>query len=250
MQSTEAPSDATFETLKDGSSALIIKAGYRLKLNLSELLEGGDEKKAEREAEKVRKKKRKEKYSSAYSGYGGGGGVYEGYGPAMKSGGGGADDWDDWDAWEGGKKWGKDYVNKYTITMDMKLLEEPPREGISLFQTALIHTEENKRTGKTTLKRSDGECIVSQGGGVGMFGTYGDTSKARVSVGVWKRVVITVKCAEQTGEKGEMRTWVGTEPGVVLKEDSIVANERFAIDPENLFLFSSAQASMMPGRWV
>lgn len=134
--------------------------------------------------------------------------------------------------------------------MDIKLLEEPPRDGIALFQTALIHAKENKRSGKTTLTRSEGECIINQAGGVGQLGTFGDVSKAKVDAGVWKRVVIAVSCAESTdkGKKGEMRTWVGTEPGVVLKEESITANERFAIDPSSLFLFSSAQSSMMPGK--
>ena len=146
-----------------------------------------------------------------------------------------------------GGKWFKEYINAYTITMDIKLLEEVPREGMALFQTGLIHSEENKRTGKTTLSRSDGECVLNQAGGVGMFGTYGDTTKARVDVGSWKRVVVTVNCAASSGDKGEMRTWVGTEAGVVLKEESIVANERFALDPDGLYLFSSATAAMMPG---
>ena len=70
------------------------------------------------------------------------------------------DQWDIWDM-KGGdyKKWFKSYINEYTITMDIKLLEEPPREGISLFQTALIHSKENKRTGKSVLSKSDGECL-------------------------------------------------------------------------------------------
>jgi hypothetical protein len=37
---------------------------------------------------------------------------------------------------------------------------------------------------------------------------------------------------------------------VVLKEESIAQNERFAIDPEHLYFFSSAQAGMMPGNIV
>lgn len=162
--------------------------------------------------------------------------------------------WGDDDAWPtvskgwGGKsKWFKEYVNKYTITMDIKIMDPIPRDGISLFQTALVHTKEDKRSGKTTLSRSEGECLVSQGGGVGMFGTYGDILKAKVEVGTWRRVVVSVSCADAQNEKGEMRTWVGTETGVVLKEESIVANERFAIDPAGLFLFSSSQSAMMPG---
>jgi len=155
----------------------------------------------------------------------------------------------DFDLWSSSvtSRWFKEYVNEYTITMDIKLLEPPPRDGIALFQTALIHAKENKRSGKTTLTRSDGECIINQLGGVGLFGTFGDTTKAKLEVGIWKRVVIAVKCVEGKNEKGELRTWIGTEAGVVLREESLSANERFALDPDNLYLFSSCQSNMMPG---
>ena len=131
--------------------------------------------------------------------------------------------------------------------MDIKLMEELPRDGCSLFQTALIHVKDDKRSGKTTMSRSDGEAIINQAGGIGIFGTFGDTTKAKIEVGQWKRVVVTVSCTESTTEKGEIRTWIQTEAGAVIKEDTIVANERFALDPDNLFLFSSAQSNMMPG---
>ncbi len=119
---------------------------------------------------------------------------------------------------------------------------------MSLFQTALIHAKENKRSGKMSMTRSDGECVINQAGGVGMFGTFGDTTKARLVKGMWHRVVVAVKCSDGNAKnKGEMRTWVNAESGVVLKEETITQDERFAIDPDNLFLFSSAQAAMMPG---
>ena len=229
--------DATFELLKDGSSALVLKPGYRIRLKLNDLQEGGDDAKQERERKAAKSKKRAAQYSAsnAWMGGGGGGG----------SGGGGFDFWD-MDAFSS-KKWFKEKINEYTVTIDMKLNEEPPRDGISLFQTALIHSNENKRSGKTTLTRSDGECLINQAGGVGLFGTYGDTTRARLEPGVWRRVVVAVRCIDKQNEKGEIRTWVNTEPGVVLKEESIVANERFSIDPDQFFLFSSAQAGMMPG---
>ncbi len=224
-----APVDAVFENLKDGSKALILKPGFRLKLKLSELLEGGDALKEERKKKALRLKKKKEQRG--------------------KSGGGGGSVWD-YDAsdtkWSR-SKWFKENINEYTITIDMKILDEIPRSGLGLFQTALIHAKENKRSGKTTLSRSDGECIINQGGGVGMFGTFGDTTKAKLEVGQWKRVVVAVHCVDGQNEKGEMRTWVNTDAGVVLKEESIVSGERFSIDPDGLFLFSSAQESMMPG---
>jgi hypothetical protein len=225
-------SDATFETLKDGSSALVLKPGYRLRLKLNDLQEGGDDAKAERERKAAKSKRRAAKYSSSSAWMGGGGGK----------------DMDFWDM-DGfnSKKWFKEKINEYTVTIDMKLNEEPPRDGVALFQTALIHSLENKRTGKTTLSRSDGECLINQAGGVGLFGTYGDTTRARLEPGLWRRVVVAVKCTDKQNEKGEIRTWVNTEPGVVLKEESIVANERFSIDPDGFFVFSSAQSGMMPG---
>lgn len=97
------------------------------------------------------------------------------------------------------------------------------------------------------MSRSDGEAVINQAGGIGIFGTFGDCTKSKLEVGQWKRVVVTVSCTESSTEKGEIRTWVNTEAGAVIKEETITANERFAIDPDNLFLFSSAQSSMMPG---
>ena len=85
---------------------------------------------------------------------------------------GSSDIWGD-DNW-GTSKWHKEYLNEYTITMDICLQENPPREGISLFQTALIHAKENKRSGKVTLTRSEGECVINQAGGVGQLGTFGE----------------------------------------------------------------------------
>jgi len=55
--------EATFEELNDGSFALIMKPGYRLKLSLKDLLLGGDAARVEREKMKKTKKKSKSKYS-------------------------------------------------------------------------------------------------------------------------------------------------------------------------------------------
>lgn len=232
-----APSedDISFEVLRDGSTALVIKPGHRLRLKLDELNEGGDDERETREKAAAKAAAKKKSYSSegndAFS-----------WGAMM------GPQYNPWDFNTNKSKWTKNYINEYTITMDIKLLEEAPRDGISLFQTALIHAKDDKKLGKTTLTRSDGECIINQMGGVGIFGTFGDTAKAKVKKSEWKRVVIAVKCAESKKTKGEYRTWVGTEAGVILKEEAFEANDRFSIDPSNLFLFSSAQSSMMPGR--
>ena len=39
----------------------------------------------------------------------------------------------------GGKEFFKEYINQYTISMDVKFLEHPPREGTGLLQTALVY---------------------------------------------------------------------------------------------------------------
>jgi hypothetical protein len=225
-----SPPPSTFEKLKDGSFALMIKPGHRLKIKLNDLLEGGDENREEREKEEEREKKLYAKYGLKYGKY--------------KSSGMGNDD----DFGTDSKKWLKNYINEYTITVDMKMTEPAPREGIALYQTALIHSDENKRTGKTTLSKSDGECIINAGGGVGIFGTFGDVTKAKIDINSWKRVVVSVKCVESKTEKGEMRTWIGTESGIVVKEDAFSSDDRFAIDPDALYLFSSGQSAMMPGK--
>ena len=45
-----APEGAKFNTLKDGSTSLVVPAGVRLKLDLNDLTSGGDDKKASRKA--------------------------------------------------------------------------------------------------------------------------------------------------------------------------------------------------------
>jgi len=140
----------------------------------------------------------------------------------------------------------KTYVNKYTITMDVKFEYDPPRSGLSLFQTRLVHVEENQRTGKKRVKQSDGECMINSEGGVGIFGTYGDTTKAKVEKSKWKRLVISVNCGDED-QKGLIRTWVDSVPCAVVQHEEIIKDGRFALDPDALFLFSSKNHSMMPG---
>jgi hypothetical protein len=126
--SSETPAfhpDTTFETLKDGSTALIIRPGYRLKLKLSELLEGGD---AQRDKNEKRKKKQAEEADADDNVW------FRRDSTRFKD----TDGDGEWSY----SRWFKEYVNEYTITIDMKLTDEIPREGISLFQTSLVHTKE------------------------------------------------------------------------------------------------------------
>ena len=210
----KAPEDAVFETLNDGSTAFVLPPGKRLKIDLSALLDGGDAKKEEREKKKRRRRKRMGK----------------------------------WGGWYGGGDWKsswKEWVNEYTITMDIKVMDSLPREGLSLFQTALVHAGAAQKSGRGKLKQTDGEAIISSAGGVGILGSFGDVTKAKVKLNRWHRVAVSVKCAADTKQKGELLTWVDAAGGAVVKSEAIAANGRFALDPASLFLFSSAQSAMM-----
>jgi len=225
----------------------VVAPGWRLKLNLGDLLKGGDEKKDERKraaAKKAkdaakRKKIAEKRGGGGYGGYGGYGGGYVGY-DAWGTGGSGAGG----SAYKS-EKYYKDTIGEWTVTMDVKLNDAPPREGVSLLHTALIHSEETK--GRTKLKPTEGEAVVNCDGGVGQLGTFGDVTKACVLAGKWHRVVVAVKVASGEGKKGELRTWVDTVPGCVLKSEAVVAGGRFEVDLDGLFLFSSSDPNMMPG---
>lgn len=146
--------------------------------------------------------------------------------------------------------YGKEYINEYTITMDIKLLSPPPPTGLSVFQTALVHSSTKEQKGSAGVKellKSTGECIINERGGVGIFKTYGDIRKKPLEVGKWHRIVISVKCAAKTGEMGEYRTWIGTNPCATSKGDEFSQNSRFSIDPAAFFLFSSDTPEMMSG---
>ena len=125
--------------------------------------------------------------------------------------------------------------------MDVKFNEPAPREGLSLMQTALVHTSvayciklktvscpadcisavwvhgctgacSDESKGKVKVKQSEGETIVNCDGGVGQLGTFGDTAKAAVKAGQWHRIVIAVKCCSGDKSKGDLRTWIDTVP--------------------------------------
>lgn len=120
----------------------------------------------------------------------------------------------------------KVFINEYTLTMDIKLTEAPPRDGLALFQTALTHVRDKKikSYGKSALLSSDGECVVNQAGGVGQLGTFGDTSSVKVVPGRWVRIVVAVWCADDSDKnnsKGEMRTWIDTKSAALIKDEAI-----------------------------
>jgi len=124
-------------------------------------------------------------------------------------------------------------------------MDSVPREGISLFQTALVHIEENARTGRKKLKQSEGECLINIDGGVGQFGKFGDSTSTRLSKDRWRRITVSVKCVAEG--KGQMKTWIDTDTCVDISHESISKDGRFSLDADALYLFSSNKMAMMPG---
>eukprot|EP00961_Rhodomonas_salina_P008564 116619-Rhodomonas_salina.2 len=62
-----------------------------------------------------------------------------------------------------------------------------------------------------------------------------------ITANCWHRVCVAVKCGNGK-EKGELQTWVDGQQSVTLQSEAIVQNDRFALDPVALYLFSSNQA--------
>ena len=63
----------------------------------------------------------------------------------------------------GSYAWMKENINEWTITMDLQLLSDPPRDGLSLLQTKICHVLEDK-SGRKSIKSSNGECIINSAG--------------------------------------------------------------------------------------
>jgi hypothetical protein len=175
------PADAKFETLSDGSHALLLQPGFRLKLDLSTLLTGGDEMKVQREKAERKRKAR---------GWGGSGG------------------------WA--KTTMKQKVNEYTVTMDIKILDDIPREGVALFQTGLVQVGGRSPSEHGQIKQTDGEALVASNGGVGILGSFGDVSKAQIKRNRWHRVTVSVKCSADPKQNGELLSWVDAAAGAVV----------------------------------
>jgi hypothetical protein len=237
-----APKDAAFELLGDGQTfALVIQAGQRLKLNVTELLVGGDATREERDAKAVeeekRKKKEEERRKKKKSWGGWGEGSWGGWGSRASD--------KDLDK----KKPKKNTALQWTLTIDLKIKDSIPVEGISLLQTQLVHSEEETGGGPPKLTETEGEAFINCDGGVGNFGTFGDVSRACVETNKWHRVVVSAN-VEKSGKDciGELRTWVDGVPACVCRNEEIAtANGRFELDFEKLFLFSSSNVPMMPG---
>jgi hypothetical protein len=73
----------------------------------------------------------------------------------------------------------KEYIDEYTMTMDIKAHEEIPRLNLSI-SNRLNPRKGHQMLRQMTLTRSDGECNINQAGGVEQLGTYGDVTKGEV----------------------------------------------------------------------
>jgi hypothetical protein len=163
--------------------------------------------------------------------------------------------------------------------MDVKFDEDPPPEGLSLFQARVAYVDPGPDGSGRGIVSSDGECVVNAAGGVGRLGAYGDVTKAKVEANRWRRVVITVRCKDQqrpqqpqqqpqqtmgfgfgatesSATNGApqttdgMRTYVDSKPCATVEGEGgeFAARGRYSIDADHgLLLFSSTDSASMPG---
>jgi hypothetical protein len=263
-----APQGAKFETLGDGSTALIMEEGCRLRLDLSDLVDDAWKKRADIKVEDTGKNR------VGAAAQGGGESKYSSS-TYMR------------------KRKLKEPINEYTVTMDIKLIEDvmPPANGngVALLSTKLYYVHEDIKKKLKKIKASDSELQLNSKGGIGKFGQYGDTARVRLTPARWHRVVVTVRCKDPPKKKktkksghfgqrapstndwgddsfgggggkknntknagGEMRTYIDTKPCCTISGDAVAAqwfkkNGRFALDAKALYLFSSGNEAMMPG---
>jgi hypothetical protein len=153
-----APDGCGFEQLSDGSTALVLRAGCRLKLDVKALLNNEWKERAAGKAPKKKKKKKKTPMRSYGSGLPdrtglgvAGSGISGGYfsEPPKKK---------------------KEFIGAYTITMDLKFDEEPPAQGLSLFQARVAFVDPGPDGTGKTIMASDGDCVINSAGGVGRLG--------------------------------------------------------------------------------
>lgn len=141
----------------------------------------------------------------------------------------------------------KQRANRFTITIDLKVLSDIPSEGISLLQTRLCHVKRSKG-GRVRVSETDGECRVSSAGGIGLFGSYGDTTKRRIQKGKWTRVALSVRCVgdgTDDAKPGRMSTYIDGHKCATIKRKELSTNGRFCLDSGKMYFFSSQKASMM-----
>ncbi len=220
---TAAPDDAKFELLSDGSTALILRPGQRLKVELADLYKKGMETREKRLRDKLKEAdggSKKQDFAAYFA--------------------------------EMGSAWGSAYAqaemkDEYSLTLDFKLMDPIPPGGLAVYQTALCHAAGGKDA-KGAVRQTDGECKISGTGGVGNFGTFGDTSEAKIEPHQWNRLVITVACKGDGTDnkvKGEMMTYLNGVPCAKIKRKEISMRDRFSLNDKELYLFSSSKVAMM-----
>jgi hypothetical protein len=216
---TQAPDGTNFEFLPDGSTALVLKPGQRLKIELEDLFSNGMETREKRLHDKLK----------------------QGDGKGKKN---------DFASYFADMTWGadkKEVKDEYSITIDFKVMDAIPPGGLSLYQTALCHSAGGKDA-KGAVRQTDGECKISGAGGIGNFGTFGDTSESKISPHEWNRVVITVACKGDGTDnkvKGEMSTYLNGTSCAKIKRKEIAQSDRFSLNENEMYLFSSSKVAMM-----
>ena len=219
---TVAPDDAKFELLSDGSTALVLKPGQRLKVELEDLYKNGMETREKRLRDKLKDGDggaKKQDFSSYFADVGGAWGAYA----------------------------QAEMKDEYSITIDFKILDAIPPGGLSVYQTALCHAAGGKDS-KGAVRQTDGECKISGAGGIGNFGSFGDTSESKIEPHQWNRVVVTVKCdgdGTDNKVKGEMLTYLNGAQCAKIKRKEISKGDRFSLNDKEMYFFSSGKVAMM-----
>jgi len=263
----KAPDVAKFKVLSDGSTALLLSPGHRLKIELADLLKDGMKSRDERAAsamlqaaKKKRKEKKKQKNKSQLGtevvpDTMGDSGMPDTANPRQRN-------IFSMFAADAFSQEAPDpssvveararHVNEYSVTIDFQIVDKAiPAAGLSVFQTKLCHAIEGAKPGKDgtiNVRQTDAECKVTASGGAGVFGSFGNTTAAKIEPQKWTRLVVSVQCngdGTDNKVKGTMRTFVNGTPCSTISRKEIAKNGRFALDGKDLFLFSSSKPALM-----
>ena len=75
-----------------------------------------------------------------------------------------------------------------------------------MLSTRLYYVHKDIQTKTNKIKISDGEVAMNNQGGIGKFGSYGDTIRNKIIQNKWHRIAITVKCKDPPDKKKKKKS--------------------------------------------